>query len=221
MTGTVRIRDAERSRRAVLDAAEALFAARGFDGVGLREIASAADLSRQTPGYLFGSKEELYRAVVERVSADRQRATADALAPVHEWCEGTAGPDGLRKALAAAMESYMGFFVARPAFARFIAWEELAGAKRLRAARRRATSLTDAFTAVRRAGEGRGLRRFSVDDAVLLWFAPVSGTASTRTRFRPIMWQSQPCSGPSRPQRLSMVVPLPLVVSHRTTSAPA
>jgi hypothetical protein len=59
----------------------------------------------------------------------------------------------------------MAFLLARPAFARLIAWEELAGAQRLRAADRRSDALEQAFAAVRR----RRRRRFDVDQAVLLW----------------------------------------------------
>jgi AcrR family transcriptional regulator len=181
---TRKLRDAERSRRTILDAAEALFSARGFHGVGLREIAAASGLSRQMPGYLFESKESLYRAVIERVSAERQQATSNALLPVHQWCAGRESVAGLEAALAQSMESYMGFFLARPAFARLITWEELAGAQRLRAAHRRATALTDAFQAVRKVAKQRRLRRFSVDEAVLLWIAfgytPIANQATLR-----------------------------------------
>jgi AcrR family transcriptional regulator len=59
-------RDADRTRTAVLDAAERLFAERGFDGVSLQAVGAEAGLSRGTPGYFFGSKDGLYRAVLER-----------------------------------------------------------------------------------------------------------------------------------------------------------
>jgi AcrR family transcriptional regulator len=179
-----KLRDAARSRRLILDAAEALFSERGFDGVGLREIAAAAGLSRQTPGYLFGSKEKLYRAVLERVSADRQDATRKAMSPLHAWCELGGDRLALKDALAESLQSYMRFFLARPSFARFISWEELAGAARLRSARRQATALTDAFTAIRRVAKRRGLRHFTVDDAVLLWialgYAPIANQATVK-----------------------------------------
>jgi hypothetical protein len=78
------------------------------------------------------------------------------------------------------MESYMLFLLSRPAFQRFITWEELAGGKRLRAARRTSTALNDAFTAVRKVAETRGLQSFDVGDAVLLWvsltYAPLANS---------------------------------------------
>jgi AcrR family transcriptional regulator len=64
-----RKRDADRSRADILDAAERLFAARGFDVVTMAEIGAAAGLSRGTPGYFFGHKEQLYRVVLERAAA--------------------------------------------------------------------------------------------------------------------------------------------------------
>jgi TetR/AcrR family transcriptional regulator len=63
-----RKRDAERSRAAILDAAEDLFAEHGFEAVTLAQIGAAAGVSRGTPGYFFGTKEALYRMVVERAA---------------------------------------------------------------------------------------------------------------------------------------------------------
>jgi len=68
MAEQTRQRDAERSRAAILDAAEALFADHGFDAVTLAQIGAVAGVSRGTPGYFFGTKEALYRLVVERAA---------------------------------------------------------------------------------------------------------------------------------------------------------
>src|SRR6476646_9612071 len=77
-------RNAARSRAAILDAAEKLFAEKGYDATSLSEVGAAAGVSRGTPGYFFGSKQELYDAVLERcfeevrqaVRAGRARAMA-------------------------------------------------------------------------------------------------------------------------------------------------
>jgi AcrR family transcriptional regulator len=66
-TAPRRTRDAERTRRRILDAAEELFARQGFDAASLAAIGEAAGVSRGTPSYFFGSKEELYQAVLERM----------------------------------------------------------------------------------------------------------------------------------------------------------
>lgn len=144
----------------------------------LSEIATAAGLSRGTPNYFFGSKEQLYRSVLERVFADRQAATADAIRPVVAWCERDGDVRGLRRALAAGMDGYMTFLLQRPSFGRFITWEELAGGRRLHEADRNSTALTDAFSRVRSVARQRGIGSFRVDDAVLLFisltFAPLA-----------------------------------------------
>src|SRR5438445_889041 len=98
-----RIRDADRSRRAILDAAETLFAERGFEAVSLQQIGDAAGLSRGTPNYFFGSKQDLYVTVLERVFADREEATARAFEPVRAWCELTRA-GSLRQPLTRAID---------------------------------------------------------------------------------------------------------------------
>ena len=62
-------RDADRSRAAILDAAETLFAEHGFDAVTMAQVGAAAGVSRGTPGYFFATKDGLYRVVVERAAA--------------------------------------------------------------------------------------------------------------------------------------------------------
>lgn len=178
-----KIRDAERSREAILEAAEKLFAESGFDGVSLTDIGTASGLSRATPAYFFGGKEQLYAAVLERVSADRQVATARAVEPIIDWCNEGGDRDELRSAIEHGMDSYMKFLLDRPAFQRFITWEELAGGRRLRAARRNSTALEDAFGAVRSVAKKRGLRSFDVPDAILLWISLTYGPIANRNTF--------------------------------------
>jgi TetR/AcrR family transcriptional regulator len=172
-----RIRDADRSRQAILAAAETLFAERGFEAVSLHEIGDAAGLSRGTPNYFFGSKQDLYVAVLERVFADREEATTRAFEPVRAWCK-SARAGSLRQPLTRAIESYMSFLLARPAFVRLIVREELRGGEGLRRAQREAAAMREALAAVRAIASKRSLRRFDVDDAVLvlvsLTFSPLS-----------------------------------------------
>jgi AcrR family transcriptional regulator len=174
----VRLRDAERSRGAILDAATRLFAAHGYDGASMSEIGTSAGLSRGAPGYLFGSKQALYGEVLAAVFRTRQQATEHAFARVREWCESDAELARLRVALAAAAEGYMGFLHKHPAFVALIMREELDGGGRLKRASRSSTAMDEAFQALRRAGANRGLRAFQVPEAVLLFvsltFAPFS-----------------------------------------------
>ncbi len=173
-----RVRDAQRSRRALLEAATLLFAERGYDGVSMSQIGQAASLSRGAPGYFFGSKEQLYGAVLASVFEGRQASTERAFAGVREWCESDAGVEQLRAALLVAATGYLRFLAEHPAFVALIMREELDGGGRLAGRSRSSTAMQDAFAALRRAGAGRGLGRFRVREAVLLFvsltFAPFS-----------------------------------------------
>jgi AcrR family transcriptional regulator len=175
---TVRLRDAERSRVAILEAATRLFAAHGYGGASMSEIGAAAGLSRGAPGYLFGSKQVLYHEVLTAVFNTRQLATEQAFARVRAWCEGDAGLAQLRIVLAAAAEGYMSFLHEHPEFVALVMREELDGGNRLRRTSRSSTAMDDSFRALRRAGAKRGLRAFQVPEAVLLFvaltFAPFS-----------------------------------------------
>jgi AcrR family transcriptional regulator len=68
------------SREKILEVAEALFARRGFAGVGLREVAAQVGLGKSSLFHHFRSKTELYLAVLDRVLVrieDRTRAAFD------------------------------------------------------------------------------------------------------------------------------------------------
>ena len=114
-------RDAARSRQAILDAAEWLFAERGYERTSLEEIGRAAGLSRGTPRYFFGSKEQLYRAVLARLFASLEqvaRASAEQVA---------AAGGGLAELAAAAVRGRLAFLMARPSFTKLQEREALAG----------------------------------------------------------------------------------------------
>lgn len=114
-------RNPERSREAILDAAEQLFAERGYEATSLQEVGTRVGLSRATPGYFFGSKAELYRAVLDRafdeVRAAVRTGRARALSASHP-------PEAI---LAGAVADYHDFLTARPNFVRLIEREALGG----------------------------------------------------------------------------------------------
>ena len=56
-------------RERILDAAEALFAEHGYDGVTLRQIATRAGVDVALANYHFGKKLDLFQAVFERRAA--------------------------------------------------------------------------------------------------------------------------------------------------------
>jgi AcrR family transcriptional regulator len=54
------------TRERILDAAEALFASRGFEGAAMRDIAAGANLNPASLYNHFTSKQALFEAVLER-----------------------------------------------------------------------------------------------------------------------------------------------------------
>ena len=64
-TGKQTAEVAEKTKRNIMDAAAMLFAANGFNGTSLREIAAAADLSHGIIRHHFGSKLEIWQAIAE------------------------------------------------------------------------------------------------------------------------------------------------------------
>jgi TetR/AcrR family transcriptional regulator len=168
-------RDAARSRRAILDAAERSFAEHGFRGSTLEAIAAEAGLARATPSYFFGSKEELYREVLRSVYGARELALDEAFAPLRAWA-GTPAPSGqggaqLEEAMMAAVAGYFAFFDARPSFARLVEWEALDGAERLGGIGGQTMAVSNALRAVHAVRGERGLRDF---DPALVSIALVS-----------------------------------------------
>jgi len=118
-TPAFRGRNAERSREAILDAAEHLFAERGFEATSLSEVGTRAGLSRATPGYFFGSKAELYRAVLDRAFAEVRAAVRSGRQRV---LSGQHAPEAV---LAGAVREYYDFLAARPNFVRLMEREAL------------------------------------------------------------------------------------------------
>ncbi len=118
-------RNASRSRELILDAAERLFAERGYAATSLNDVGREAGLSRATPGYFFGSKGELHHAVLERcfeavrqaVRVGRDRALASGETP--------------EVILAGAVSDYFDFVAARPTFVRLIQREALGDGRTL------------------------------------------------------------------------------------------
>ncbi len=64
-----RTHDGKRTRQSILDAAQALFADKGYSGANVNEIVARAGTTKPMVYYHFGSKEGLFAAVLEQVYA--------------------------------------------------------------------------------------------------------------------------------------------------------
>lgn len=123
-----RRRDADASRRVILDAAEVLFSDRGFDRVSMQAIGRRAGVSPALPTYFFGSKEGLYRAVMQRLIAQRE----ERLEPLADKAIATFASTGdLRAALELLIGGYIDFLCRHHSLVRLMGREALDGGRRL------------------------------------------------------------------------------------------
>jgi TetR/AcrR family transcriptional regulator len=99
-----RQRDPERTRERILEAALAEFAAKGYAGARVDQIAARAGVNKQLVSYYFGGKQGLYRAL-----GDRWRAGEAAIA----------GPD---LPLDAVVRNYLAASAEQRQAARLLAW---------------------------------------------------------------------------------------------------
>lgn len=91
VTATNTPADGEDVRQRILDAAQEVFAERGYAGGSTREISARAGIGKRMLFYYFANKDAVYRAVLERVIAG--------LVQIHAQFRGDPGPIGLAEAV--------------------------------------------------------------------------------------------------------------------------
>lgn len=98
------------NRSSILEAALALFAARGYDAIAVQEVVDAAAITKPTLYHYFGSKEGLLRALIDEYTA----SLLDAI-------EQAAAYDGdLVMNLRGIVQAYFAFAERRPTFTRML-----------------------------------------------------------------------------------------------------
>ncbi len=98
------------ARARILEAADELFAERGYDGVSARDVARAAGVAKAAVFYYFDGKDGLYAAVLDGYYRAHGAALEAALA--------TAGP--LDERLHALIDGYLDFIAANARYARMV-----------------------------------------------------------------------------------------------------
>jgi TetR/AcrR family transcriptional regulator len=131
-------RDPEGSQRKILDAAELVFARKGYDAATLAEIGREAGMSGTLPSYFFGDKDGLYDAVIARLFADRDEALEPVCAEAVTLATGPAADP--RAGLERLVGGYLEFVDERPAFVQVMTRDALDLRRRGRATARRHSS---------------------------------------------------------------------------------
>ncbi|GEM45981.1 TetR/AcrR family transcriptional regulator [Deinococcus cellulosilyticus] len=168
---------AEKSRQLILEAAERLFAEKGFEKTSLQEICDQAGVARGTPGYFFGSKEGLYQAVLDRAFAEPLQLVLTLRSLVQQ-------PDHEpRQLLRFAIEQFFDFQLKHPRFVRLTEWETLNGGQFLGHLPRQLEVFREALALMQQELDWQGEpEQFMIDLTALCWF-PV---AHAETFLKPL-----------------------------------
>ncbi len=110
-----RIRDSQKSREDILNAAEQEFAEKGIYGARIDEIARQAGINKRMIYEYFGSKEELYKTVLTTVYSRLSRRETVLLSEDIPCTEAIKNMIGL----------YFDFLNANPSYVNMILWENL------------------------------------------------------------------------------------------------
>ncbi|HEV2231834.1 MAG TPA: TetR/AcrR family transcriptional regulator [Terriglobia bacterium] len=110
-----------RTRTAIMQAAERIFAEAGFGGARTEAIAAQAGVNKALLYYYFPSKDGLYRAILEDHLKEFQRQVVDALS--------TEGP--ARAKLLSYVSTHFDFISARPYYPRLVQRLMMTGGKPL------------------------------------------------------------------------------------------
>jgi len=117
MAHAARRNDPEASRTAILDAAEDLFVAKGFEGVSMSEIAERSGVAKSLIHHHFGTKEGLWADVKRRRFGEYHARQ------MQLYARGRVDADTIR----ASMEAYFEFLCHYPQYTRLISWMRLEG----------------------------------------------------------------------------------------------
>lgn len=153
-------RDPDRTRRRILDAATAEFARYGLGGARVDRIAARSRANKRMLYYYFGSKENLFLAVLEQSYA-RIRSAERALDLEH---------DDPREALRRLVDFTWRYFVDNPEFMTLLNSENLHKGRHVKRSRRvpqMHSPLVETLRGILRRGERAGLFRRGVDPVQL------------------------------------------------------
>ena len=142
--------DDPEARAKILAAAEELFAARGFAGTSIRDIARSAGVNPAMIHYYFGNKEGLYRAIIESAASTIRALLITA----------TSSAQTLEETLSRFVSGYANYIFSHPNLARVLHRELLAGGAHLKQIMQPATNykiLREALSDAVRRGDMRNI----------------------------------------------------------------
>ena len=167
-----RAHNAQGTREALLNAAEAVFAEHGFDGARFDAIAAASGYNKSLIGQYFGDKLGLYTEVNKRIDRDMSELEARILTPL--LADETIASDAsrFRTFLETALGALFDYLLEHPRLIRIILWEQAEGwqtyAKILSQFE---TENTDQYRTLFARAQSAGLLRSDIDPLIQLVLA--------------------------------------------------
>ncbi len=125
--GRERVYDAERTRETILDAAEAVFAERGFEGASMDAIAQAAGYNKSLLFQYFGAKQELYTQVLKRVDRQMGELLGRVFAPLQADEMLMADVERFKAFLKQVCGAFFDYMLEHPQAMRLFNWEQAEG----------------------------------------------------------------------------------------------
>ncbi len=120
--------DARGAREAILDAAEKVFAEHGYDGARVDVVAAASSYNKGLIFRYFGSKLDLYAAVIRRADEQTRLLQEQSIAPLLDRAAAL-DAGSLRDLLQTYLKAYFDYLLAHPQIARIYLWEMAEGWK--------------------------------------------------------------------------------------------
>ena len=120
-------RRGEKTREAILTAAEAVFAEHGFDGARIDTIAEVSGYNKTLIFRYFGDKLGLYAAVLRRIDRQAIELQAPLIGPLLADETIVSDAHRFRAFLKTAMGAFFDFMVEHPRFMRMTIWEHAEG----------------------------------------------------------------------------------------------
>ncbi len=121
-------RNAEQTKKTLLEAAQQVFATSGFAGARVDTIASVSGFNKSLIFQYFGDKEGLYQAVVEQFRHESDHAYLEAIDP-SQYLEGTLTPSRLREFLERSVRWVFLDWLSRPHKIGILSWRMAEGSQ--------------------------------------------------------------------------------------------
>jgi TetR/AcrR family transcriptional regulator len=125
--GRERVYDAEKTREAILNAAEAVFAENGFDGTAVDVIAAQSGYNKSLIFQYFGDKLSLYTHVLKRVDREMGALMARVFAPLLEEETALFEAYQLKALLETVVQVLFDYLIDHSLLVRILTWEMAEG----------------------------------------------------------------------------------------------